>query len=106
MRAMPITFKSKHSPDIVMLDAIARQLITMMGHSGAVPGSLAAEDVAAALSSLEKSVARAPDMGLEKVGGDDDEDLEATISVANRALPLLKMLKTAALENDYVIWDR
>lgn len=105
---MPITFKSRHSPNIIMLDAAGHALIRLMGHSGTVPGSLAAEDVPEALSRLEAAVAADPDRPLEPgrgVPGDDDEEREPPVSVAKRALPLIEMLRTAAAEQDYVMWD-
>lgn len=106
---MPITFKSKHSPNIVMLESAGRALIAMMGHSGTVPGSLAAEDVPGALAHLEQAVATNPDRPLEPGRGanerEDDDDREAPVSVAHRALPLIEMLRTAAAEQDYVMWD-
>jgi hypothetical protein len=68
-RVMPITFKSKHSPSIVMLEAVALELIRIMGHSGGVPGALAAEDIPAALERLERVVDAMPDRPLDKRSG-------------------------------------
>lgn len=107
---MPITFRSKHSPDILMLEGNAREFIRMMGHSETLPGSLAHEDIAVALARLEAAVARGAEAPLaaDRKGGDveDDDSLEAPVSAAHRAGPLLAMLRTALAEKDYVIWDR
>ena len=105
---MPITFKSKYSPDILMLEGMALELIRLMGHSGSVPGSLAAEDIAAALAHLETAVKDGPARALEADRGHDEEDgkREAPVSVAHRAGPLVAMLKTALKEKEHVIWDR
>jgi hypothetical protein len=104
---MPITFKSKHAPDILMFESIALQLIKAMGHSGTVPGAVAAEDVSAALQHLEQKLA-GPDIGL--LDNDDDaqsnEDREPRVSMAHRSLPLINMLRSAIKEGDYIIWDR
>lgn len=104
---MPITFKSKHSPNIVMLEAVALELINVMGHSGTVPGSLATEDIPTALARLEQLVAAAPDRPLEADRDDskDDEDREPSVSASHRSLPLIEMLRSAMREHDYVIWD-
>lgn len=104
---MPITFKSKYSPDILMLDGVARELIHLMGRSGSVPGSLAAEDIGAALAQLQAAVQHGSTRTLEADRGHDDGDAqrEAPISVAQRAGPLLAMLKTALEEGQHVIWD-
>lgn len=102
---MPITFKSKHAPDILMFESIALQLIKAMGYSGAVPGAVAAEDVSVALQRLEQKLS-APDALLEN---DEDaqtnEDLEQPVSIAHRALPLINMLKAAVEQTDYIIWE-
>ncbi len=104
---MPITFKSKHSPDILMLEGVARELIRLMGHSGSVPGSLAADDIAAALAHLESAVKDGPARALnaDRKHDEEDEKREPKISVALRAGPLLAMLKTALQEQEHVIWD-
>jgi len=105
---MPITFKSKYSPDILMLEGVARDLIRLMGHSGSLPGSLAAEDIPAALARLEAAVQEGPARALQadKPGDEDDDKREPPVSVAHRAGPLLAMLKTALQEKEHVIWDR
>jgi len=104
---MPITFKSKHSPNILMLEAVALELIKKTGHSGTVPGSLAADDIPAALERLRASIARAEahaaDQNAER---DDEREGGPAVSLAHRALPLIEMLETALAEADYVIWDR
>ncbi len=109
--AMPITFKSKHSPNIIMLEAVALELLHMMGHSGTVPGSLAAGDIAAALARLEHAVEAAPERPLQADRDDeaedgDDERPAGGVSTAHRALPLIDMLRNARDAGDYVIWDR
>ena len=105
---MPITFKSKHSPNIVMLEAVALELLHMMGHSSTVPGSLATGDIAAALARLERAVEAAPARPLQADRDDDgdDEPQAEGVSAAHRALPLIEMLRGAQAAGDYVIWDR
>ncbi len=107
---MPIIFRSKHSPDILMLEGNGRELIRMMGHSETLPGSLAHEDIPVALARLEAAVARSPEIPLEAdrkaARGEDDDTREVPVSAAHRAGPLLAMLRTALAEHDYVIWDR
>ena len=92
----------------MMLEAVALELIKLTGHSGTVPGSLAAEDIRAALECLEQAVTAGPDRPLkaDRNDSEDDEEREPSVSMAHRALPLIEMLKSAMQENDYVIWDR
>lgn len=98
---MPITFKSKHAPDILMLESVALQLIKMMGHSGTVPGSIDAEGITGALAQLEQALSRAASPSPV-----DDDEAEPSISLDKRAGPLTEMLKAAAAADDYIIWDR
>ena len=112
---MPITFKSRHSPDVMMLEAVGLEMLRLMGHSGSVPGSLTAEDLPAALAHLEAGVAAAPARDLSAHpgptdapgdDGDDEDRDESAVGAAVRAGPLIDMLKRAIEEDDYVIWDR
>jgi hypothetical protein len=105
---MPITFKSKHSPDILMLETVALELIKLMGHSGTVPGALATQDIPEALAHLKRAVASAPDRALEadRDDGKEGEEREPPVSVAQRATPLIETLEAAIINDDYVIWDR
>lgn len=106
---MPITFKSRHAPNIIMFEGVALELIKLMGHSGTVPGSLAAEDVGSALLRLEAALTEAPSATLEADRPAEDEgsdDKSDTVSAAHRAGPLLDMLRSALADGDYVIWDR
>ena len=80
-----------------MFESIARQLINFMGHSGAVPGALAPQDLPAALEHLAPAL-RTPEMHLAKGDRDEEDggaDLKSSVSMAHRALPLLDMLKSA-----------
>lgn len=104
---MPVTFKSKHSPDIVMLDNTALALLKILGHSGTVPGSIAAEDVAAALARLDDAAKQSPDQVVESGARDDnDDDADDSVDLARRALPLRELLAHAVAGNNYVYWER
>ena len=91
-----------------MLEAVALELIKLMGHSGTVSGALATEDIPVALERLEQATTATPDRPLEadRRDSEDDEDREPSVSMAHRALPLIEMLNSAMKEKDYVIWDR
>ena len=105
---MPITFKSKHSPDILMLEKVGREMIRLMGHSGTLPGSFAVEDIPAALERLQAAVSGGAARTLEADRGTRhaDDDHGPAISAAHRALPLIEMLKLALREKEHVFWQR
>jgi hypothetical protein len=111
---MPIRFKSRHAPDILMLEAVARELIGFMGHSGSVPGAFAPEDLPVALAQLRHGLARLEHATLAaerraEANADEEErdrDRRNTVSAAHRAAPLLAMLESAIAHGDYVMWDQ
>ena len=102
---MPITFKSKHSPDILMLENVGREMIRLMGHSGTLPGALAVQDIPAALERLQAAVSGGT-LEADRGKDHDEESLGPAISAAHRALPLIEMLKVARREQEHVLWER
>jgi hypothetical protein len=95
-----------------MFDDVALRLIKLMGHSGAVPGSIDAEAIPLALERLQKAVAADKEGTLRGVDdtpaadADADADAEPKVSLANRALPLIEMLQKAARKGAYIVWDK
>jgi hypothetical protein len=104
-----ITFQTDAYASITMFGDVAVTLIRLMGHSGAIPGALLAEDVPAALARLRKAVAANPDALLDPAspkpkGSNADE--EPHVSLAHRALPLIELLQAAATQDKNVVWDK
>jgi len=105
---MLVRFRSKESAEFIMLGDIAVKLIQLMGHSGTIPGAIAAEDVPAALQRLREALEI---QGAEPAPGPGDEveetgEPEPRVTLANRAYPLIEMLKAAAANDSYVMWDQ
>lgn len=105
---MLIKFSSPCYSDITMFGDVATALIKMMGHSGTVPGAILAEQVPAALSKLEAGLKHIATQSEQSTPNDKDnpEDREEPISLANRAFPLVEMLKAAAQQNCNVMWNK
>ncbi|MFO7641916.1 MAG: DUF1840 domain-containing protein [Candidatus Competibacteraceae bacterium] len=104
---MLVTFRTEAYADILMFGDIAVRLLKLMGHSGAVPGALLAEDVPAALEPLRTAIAAhqaTVPKAAEDVEDDDDAD-ESPVDVAQRAFPLIELLAAPAAKCD-VLWDR
>ncbi|AKH20388.1 DUF1840 domain-containing protein [Sedimenticola thiotaurini] len=101
---MLVTFSCPAYADITLFGDVALRLLKMMGHSGAVPSALLADDVPAALARLEAAieVERQSEKGTAKPAGEDDE--EPVISLAQRALPLIELLKAAVNDKCNVMW--
>jgi len=98
---MLVTFKTEFAASVTLFDSIALSLLNMMGYSKLVPGAIRAEDVPEALNSLNKAIAGLPE---EKPMQDEDQEDER-VSLRNRALPLITLLRSAADTKSYVIWE-
>jgi Domain of unknown function (DUF1840) len=105
---MLITFRSKVG-DITMFGDVAVKLLKMMGQSGASPGALLAADLPPAVARLEQALAARRSAGgggeLPPPSGSQD-DAEALVSIAIRAVPLVDLLKRAAQAKADVTWGQ
>lgn len=97
---MLVTFTTKAYADITMFGDVALAMLKMMGHSGAVPGAIQAEDVPKTLSLLTAAIGA---NGTLPPAEDKDDDAPV-VSMANRALPLIDLLTAAAKSGSYVMW--
>lgn len=103
---MLIRFETPAYATITMFGDVAVTLIKLMGHSGAVPSALMAEDVPAALERLKRAVAEHPDAMLDPATPNPHKGDEAQhVSLAHRALPLIELLEAAARNGENVMWD-
>lgn len=103
---MLITFETKAYANITMFGDVAVTLIKLMGHSGAVPGALLADDVPDALARLKAAIEAQPDEPLDPTNGPANDGEEGEhVSLAHRALPLLELLAAAAAAHENVMWD-
>ena len=98
--AMLVTFKCKEAADITMFGDVAIKLIKIMGYTGDVPGAIAADEVRDALARLERAVETD-----RQAASADNDDEEVVVSLHQRALPLVEMLRLAAAGDSPVMWD-
>jgi hypothetical protein len=106
---MLVTFRTKAYANITMFGDVAKQLLELMGHSGTIPSAIKAEDVPAALARLETAIAQRQAAGAAEARVDDragdDYDAPRKVTLAQRALPLLELLRAAAAKKADVMWD-
>ena len=107
---MLVTFRSQAYANITMFGDVAVKLLTMMGHSGTVPGAILAEDIPAALDRLKKAIATDRGTAAADTAGkaqdEDEESSERPVSLAHHAFPLLELLAAAAARKCDVMWVR
>jgi hypothetical protein len=104
---MLVTFRTKAHANITMFGDVAKQLLELLGHSGAIPSAIKAEDVPAALARLETAIAQRRAAEAEAPEGDRDRDYDAPrkVTLSQRAVPLLELLRAAAAKKADVMWD-
>jgi hypothetical protein len=104
---MLVIFTSKGQGDITMFGHVAEHLIGLMGHSGTIPSAIAAKDIPAALERLKKAIALEDPQDTEDSASDNiDEPVEPSVSIYNRAYPLMEMLTAATKEDSSVMWRK
>lgn len=96
-----------------MFAEVALKLLRMSGHSGSVPGAIGVEEMAQALLRLEAAVlahnaphendAHGSACGDEHSGG-DGKGAQASVSLAQRAFPLLELMRRASAEACAIQW--
>ncbi len=101
---MLIAFDSPAYARITMFADNAKQLLAMMGMSGAVPGALRAEDVPAALERLQRALTALP-AEAPPAPPQPGEEPSQHVSMKNRAYPLIQLLEAAAKKNKHVVWE-
>jgi len=89
-----------------MFGGAAKTLLKMMGHSGAIPSAILSEDIPAAIEKLEAALESAPPTAADSEEDSPPDDDEERVSVAQRAFPLLELLRNAAKNNCNILWDR
>jgi len=99
---MLITFKTSAYANITMFGDVGLKLLEMMNYGKTVPGAITAEDVPQALINLQQGLAKIPQQ-LEAAGAEDDD--QPSTSLHTRALPLLELLKAAAVDDSLVRWE-
>ncbi|QEY52464.1 DUF1840 domain-containing protein [Legionella longbeachae] len=96
---MLVTFHTDAYEDIMYFADIAKGLLSLMGHSGTIPGAIKSADLPEALKRLQEG------LGKENKAEEDDEENEAQISLKKRAIPLIHLLEAAIKKNKDVLWD-
>ena len=109
---MLVTFNTPATGSIVMFGDIAVRLIKLAGHSGNVPGTLLPEDLPQAIRLLKTAVEdhAASDAGTNSTNNTRNNEEaeyndESSISLQNRAFPLIQLLEAAKREEVYVVWE-
>jgi hypothetical protein len=97
-------FKSKATGSVVMTAPVAERLLAIVGKAPGPRGIFTVEQMGPAIDALQAAVEREK---AEASGADDDEqprDGPRAVSLAQRAWPLIDMLRTARRAEQPVTW--
>jgi hypothetical protein len=99
---MLVRFDSK-AGTITMFGDVAKNLLRMMGQSGAIPGAILSADIPAAVARLRQASAGAGKPSTSAKS--DDDDAERAVGMEQRAFPLIELLERASKQGADVIWE-
>ena len=106
-----LTFSSKATGNIQMLDEHGRALLAVIGREPGLRGVITPEQMPEILATLEAAIAAerarltAPLPGDQPADGEQDQDAPVAINMGQRAFPLMEMLKRAHAANAPVLWN-
>jgi hypothetical protein len=90
---------------LTMFGEVAVYLLKLMGHSGAVPSAMLAQDIPAAIRRLRQALEQGAALPASERDEEDRREGRAPVSLRQRAFPLLELLERAARKNADVMWD-
>lgn len=105
---MLVTFKSKASSNIVMLENLAQYLLGIVGKSVGERGAIGDDETGAAITKLEAAIAEDRESARREGEGKSSDEREEgdRLRLAQRAFPLLDMLREANKANVAVMWEK
>jgi hypothetical protein len=99
-------FKSKAAGSVVMTGPVAERLLAIVGKAPEPKGIFTVEQLAPAIGALQSAIEREKSEGAPPEGEADDGrgDPAATVTLAQRAWPLMELLRAAERAEQVVTW--
>lgn len=109
---MTYLFKSKATADVLMLRSSGDQLLQIIGKGAAAQGIIEPADMPAAMAAIEQAIAQEDAQAQTRPTGPAQTAApsglatgpEETVSLRQRAWPLLEMLRSAHAAAQPVVW--
>jgi hypothetical protein len=97
-------FKSKAAGDLILLQANGERILQIIGKEPGAKGIILPEQMPAAIAALEKAIARAE--AAPGQDGESDGDVPAAdrVTLRQRAVPFLEMLRRCHAAQKEVVW--
>ncbi len=109
---MVYKFVSSATAEMIMLEADAQKILKIIGKDPSATGIITVAQIPAAIQTLQAAVAaeagrakpaNAQDQDAE---ADDDQEVQATVGLKQRAVPFIDMLQRSAAEGADVVWGQ
>ena len=109
---MHYRFKSKADADLIMMGPVGDQILRIVGREPARKGIIRTSDIGAAMGALEAAIAaeeaaaRKPRSARDGGPGEpnDDADGSPRVGLAQRAWPMLEMMRRSLAERVDIVW--
>lgn len=104
---MLVTFKSKASPNITMLENLAQYLLGVVGKKLGERGAIGEDETGEAIAKLEAAIAEDNAAAKKESEGKkaEERDEDERLRLAQRAYPLLDMLREAHKQKVAIMWE-
>ena len=93
-------FKSKATGNLIMLEADGDRIMEIIGKSISAKGIMEVDEMAQALLALEQ----ATQSMLHSQTTDNNEEQRIAVSLRQRAVPLMDMIRRCIKENHPIVW--
>jgi len=100
---MHYVFKSRADADLIMMAPVGDHLLRIVGHEPSARGIIGAAALPGAIQAIESAI----EVERRAGGGPDDDEAEgreARVGLAQRAWPLLEMMKRSLAEGTDIVW--
>ncbi len=101
-------FKSKADGDLIMMDPVGDQILRIIGREPAKQGIVETAALPAAITALQLAIATADGDRRDDPAGRGDDDGSSggapAVGLAQRAWPMLEMMRRALAERADIVW--
>ena len=99
-------FKSKADGDLIMMGPVGDQILRIVGREPAAKGIIEVDALPGAIRALEEAIAAAElaRRDAERTDNDDDDRGAEAVGLAQRAWPMLEMMRRSLAERSDIVW--
>ena len=97
-------FKSKTTGDLIMFEGSARRILEIIGKTADAKGIVLVEQMDSAIERLEAAVAKEKVDQLAASESGDKDEKDRPLSLGQRAMPFIDLLKRCRQDGSNLVW--